>query len=63
MPLTKMDMEEMMERLLAIVDTYQERIEEERKAWLELVDTKIKAIQAETKVILAETKDMRDKRM
>jgi hypothetical protein len=45
--------EELMERLLAIVDAYQERSEEERNARLEW-------IRAGTNVILAETKARRD---
>jgi hypothetical protein len=51
-----MDMEEMRERLLAIVDAYQEVREEERKALLEWMGAKTKGIRAETKVILAEMK-------
>jgi hypothetical protein len=39
-----MKMEPIMERLLAIVNAYQERSEEERKPWPEWVDAKTKAI-------------------
>jgi hypothetical protein len=58
-----MDVEEMTERWLAIVDAYQEIREEERKTVLEWMGEKAKDIRAETKVILAETKARRDKRM